>query len=403
MATVLNIEAADLNSQSRPNSGFGSVSVDEFGTILAQKSKTVASKLGVDVNTATGTVSDALGTVGKYGISATGLESAGYLKPGTVDRYLSDPSQLSNVLGSSAVWTGKAGVNTLDNVLGNAGLQTDIQSDIYKTAFGGLKSAGTITGLESSEVVGSLTNVAADFGVDNTSAWLDNDIADAAMGLDMDLAARSGMLSTDFVSSKAAGLLSGDLGGLTSGFSVDNLSSFTGAGDIASLANNPLSSLASSIGGISIVQGAAGQILGGSAAALASSVLSGNLSGLLSGALGGAFGSLFSGFSGFGGGGGPKVQPPQTVTPQQVAQTINRAGIDSAMTSLIGNAKVAAPNFTGVLNASAFNLPSLSGLAAQAKEYVTTQPVSYCSGAPELINPTQSECEAAGGTWISVA
>ena len=402
MATVLNVTAQDLNSQTRPNAGFGSVTADEFGTILAQKSKTVAASLGVDVDTAASTISNALGTVGKYGISAAGLESAGYLKPGTVDRYLSDPSQLSNVLGSSAVWTGKDGINTLDNVLGNAGLQTDMQADIFNTAFNGLKSAGTITGLETSDVVGSLTSVAADFGVDNVSDWLDNDIADAAMGLDMDMVARSGMLSTDFVSSKAAGLLSGDLGGLASGFSVDNLSSFTDSLDLGSLANNPISNLASSIGGISIVQGAAGQILGGNAMALASSVLGGSAAQLL-GNLSGAFGSLFGGLGGLGGGGGPKVRPPQTVTPQQVAQTINRAGIDSAMTALIGNAKVATPNFSGVLDASAFNLPSLSGLATQAKEYITSQPASYCSGAPELINPTQAECEAAGGTWISVA
>lgn len=399
MASVLNITAQDLNSQTRPNAGFGSVTADEFGTMLAQKSKTVASSLGVDVTAATSTVSNALGTVGKYGMSAAGLESAGYLKPGTVDRYLDDPAQLSNVLSSSAVWTGKNGVNTLDNVLGNAGLQTDMQADIYNTAFNGLKSAGTITGLESSDVVGSLTNVAADFGIDNTSAWLDNDIADAAMGLDMDMAARSGMLSTDFVSGKAAGLLSGDLGGLASGFSVDNLSSFTGGLDLGNLANNPISNLASSIGGISIVQGAAGQILGGNATALASSVLGGAAQ--LLGNLSGAFGSLFGGLSG--GGGGPKVRPPQTVTPQAVAQTINRAGIDSAMTALIGNAKVATPNFSGVLDASAFNLPSLSGLATQAREFITSQPASYCSGAPELINPSQAECEAAGGTWISVA
>lgn len=401
MATVLNITAQDLNSQIRPVLGFGSVTQDEFGTILAQKSKTVASNLGVDVTTATSTISDALGTVGKYGITATGLESAGYLKPGTVDRYLGDPSQLSNVLSSSAVWTGKEGVNTLDNVLGNASLQTDMQSEIYTTAFSGLKSTGTITGLESSDVVGSLTSVAADFGVGNTTAWLDNNIADAAMGLDMDMAARSGMLSTDFVSSKAAGLLSGDLGGLTSGFSVDNLSSFTGAADLTSLASNSISSLASSIGGINIVQGAAGQILGGNALSLASSVLSGGAAQLL-GNLAGAFGSLFSGFSGFSGG-GPKVQAPKIVVPQQISQTINRAGIDAAMTALIGNAKVATPNFTGVLNASAFNLPSLSGLVNETKQYITTANVSYCSGAPELINPSQAECEAAGGTWISVA
>lgn len=390
MPNCFSINTKDLATQIKPESSFGSVSVDEFGTMLAQKSKTVANSMGVDVTTSLSTVSDTLGAVGKYGISASNLENSGYLKPGTVERFVDDPDAgtLTEVLNSSAVWTGKNGVNTLDNVLGNDILQTNMQGEIYNTAFNGLKSAGAITGLESSDVVGSLTNVAADFGVDNTTAWLDNDIADAAMGLNMDITARSGLLSTDFVANKATSLLSTDI--------ATTVQNQLGA-DLSNLSNNSFSQLAGSIGGISVVQGAAGEILGGAQAAL-SSVL-GNLSGVL-GNLSGAFGSLFGGGL-FAGGGGAKVQPPRVITPPAVTQTINRSGIDSVVSGLIGNAKVAAPNYTGVLNATAFSLPSLSGIT-QVASNLTSGPVTVtrCDGAPELIGPTRQECEAAGGTWV---
>jgi hypothetical protein len=388
MPSVLSITAQDLATQIRPVTGVGSVSVDEFGTILAQKSKTVASQMGVDVSTASSTISDTLGKVGQYGMTPTQLETSGYLKPGTVDRYLSSgTNSLSSVLNSSNVWTGKEGVNTVDTLLGNSELQTSIQSQAFNTSLNQLKSNNIISGLESSNVVGSITNVASEYGVDNTSAWLNNDIADAAMGLDMDMLARSGSLSTDFVANKANSLLSTDIA-----TTVQNQL----GGDLSGLANNSFSQLASSIGGISVVQGAAGQILGGAADALGSVL--GNLSGVLGG-LSGAFSGLFGGAS-FAGG-GAKVKPPRVITPQAVTQTINRSGIDSVMTALIGNAKVAAPNYTGILDASAFQLPSLSGLT-QAAASLTGGPVTVCrcDGAPELIAPTQQECEAAGGTWI---
>jgi hypothetical protein len=388
MPSILSITTQDLASQIKPSAGFGSVSADEFGTMLAQKSKTVASNMGVDVTTALSTVDPAAG-IGKYGISAANLESSGYLKPGTVDRYLSDPAQLETVLSSSSVWTGKSGVNTLSNVLGNDALQTDMQADIYSTAFNGLKSAGSITGLENSEVVGSLTNVAADFGVDNTTAWLDNNIADAAMGLNMDMVARSGMLSTDFIANKASSLLNTDI--------ASTIQNQLG-GDLSGLANNAFSQLASSIGGISVVQGAGGQILGGAADALSS--LASSASGLL-GNLSGHFGSLFGSATGAATS-AAKISVPKVITPPEVTQTIDRSGIESAMQGLVNNAKVALPNYTGIVDAASFSLPSLSGLTDDiAQQIGNGSPVEVCRciGADELIGPTKEECEAAGGTW----
>lgn len=386
MSSILSVNVEDLANQLKPNTSIGSVSADQFGTILAQKSKTVANTLGVDINSTLDTISSATG-VGKYGLSASTLERSGFLKPGTVDRYLDNPAQLSSVLNSPAVWTGKEGINSVSNLLGNELKQTDIVSTAFNTSLKDLQSANILSGTEASNVVGSITNVASSFGIDNTKAWLNNDIADAAMGLDMDLAARAGGFSVDFATSKATSLIPADIGSLAS--SIDT-----------SALGNQFNQLASSIGGVSAIQGAAGQLLGGVTGALDS--VMGNLSGVL-GNLSGAFGSLFGGVGNmFGSGGGAKIKPAATVVPQAVTQTVNRSGVDAAITALIGNAKVAAPNYTGILNASAFQLPSLSGLAQAAANVTGSNSVvvGRCDGAPELIGPTRAECEAAGGTWV---
>lgn len=383
---ILSVNVEDLANQLKPAIGVGSVSADQLGTILAQQSKTVANTLGVDIGSTLSTISSSTG-LGKYGISPASLETSGFLKPGTVDRYLDDPAQLTNVLNSPAVWTGKDGVNSVSNLLGNEVKQTEIITTAFNTSLKDLQSANILSGLEDANVVGALTNVTSQFGIDNTKDWLNNDIADAAMGLDMDNLARAGGYSVDFANSKATSLIPTDINNLTSAFDAGAM-------------QDTFNQLAGSIGGISVIQGAAGQLLGGATDALNS--VMGNLSGVL-GNLSGAFGNLFGGVgSMFGSGGGAKIKPAAIVTPPAVTQTVTRSGVDAAVTALIGNAKVAAPNYTGILNASAFQLPSLSGLAQTAANLTgsRTVVVGRCNGAPELIAPTKQECEAAGGTWV---
>jgi hypothetical protein len=384
---ILSVNVNDLSNQLTPNTGVGTVSAEQLGTILAQKSKTVANTLGVDATSTLSTISSTTG-VGKYGISPNTLEKSGFLKPGTVDRYLDDPAQISTVLNSQSVWTGKDGINSVNNLLGDEVKQTDIMTTAFNTSLKDLQSANILTGSESPDVVGSITNVASSFGVDNTKSWLNNDIADAAMGLDMDNLARAGGYSVDFALTKASSLLSSGISQLTSMLDSGTISS-------------AFSQLASSVGGVSAIQGAAGQLLGGASDALDS--VMGSLSSA-SGDLSGAFGSLFGGVSNMLSG-GAKVKPARVIVPPAVTQTVNRAAVDEAMTALIGNAKVAAPNYTGLVNASAFSLPSLSGLSNFsdniAQEIGNGGPVEICRciGADELISPTKSECEAAGGTW----
>jgi len=68
---------------------------------------------------------------GKYGFNATQLETAGLVKPGTASKFLSQgANELTDVLKSPAVWTGKSGINSLDGLLSSPAAQTLAQQDL---------------------------------------------------------------------------------------------------------------------------------------------------------------------------------------------------------------------------------------------------------------------------------
>jgi hypothetical protein len=117
------------------------------------------------VGTATGQdfsqFTNAVGT-GKYGFNATQLETAGLLKPGTASTFLGQGSnELTDVLKSPAVWTGKGGINNLDSLLSNPAAQNFTQQDLMSKGLGAAKSLGVpIDGLNPKDLGG----VAANFG-----------------------------------------------------------------------------------------------------------------------------------------------------------------------------------------------------------------------------------------------
>ena len=86
------------------------------------------------VGTATGQdfsqITNAVGA-GKYGFNATQLETAGLVKPGTASKFLSQGNnELTDVLKSPAVWTGKGGIDSLDSLLSNPAAQNLTQQDL---------------------------------------------------------------------------------------------------------------------------------------------------------------------------------------------------------------------------------------------------------------------------------
>jgi hypothetical protein len=117
----------------------------------------VGTSTGQDFTQAT----DSVG-VGKFGLNATQLETAGLLKPGTASTYLAGgANQLINVLKSPAVWTGKGGINNLDSLLSNPAAQNLTQQKLMSS---GLAAAGTlgvpINGLNPKELAGISANFA---------------------------------------------------------------------------------------------------------------------------------------------------------------------------------------------------------------------------------------------------
>jgi len=239
-----------------------------------------------------------------------------------------------------------------------------------------------------------LGNVAGDIG-DFTGGLTDTvGLGDVSFG-DIGFGDITGSLG-DFAGGfgNALGQFGSDLGSFVTGGAGELLGQITGGfadlggeifGDLTGSLTGSLGDLAGSIGGISAISDVAGNLIGG-------------VGGAIGGALGNVFGSLLGGIGGLFGGGS---SGPVTITPPAVTQTVQRSGIDNVVTNLIGNPKVPSPNYTGIVQASNFQLPSLSGITDTFSNAVASdQPIEVCSCSdPTLIGPTQAECEAAGGKW----
>jgi len=110
--------------------------------------------------------------VGKFGFNATQLETAGLLKPGTASTYLASGSnQLTDVLKSPAVWTGKGGINNLDSLLSNPAAQNLTQQNLMSS---GLAAAGTLGVPINSLIPKDLSGISANFAKSSAESadWL---------------------------------------------------------------------------------------------------------------------------------------------------------------------------------------------------------------------------------------
>jgi hypothetical protein len=154
--------------------------------------------------------------IGEFGISASQLEGAGFLKPGTVQTYLKDPAQLQSVLSSPSVWTGKAGVGNLGSLLADPALQSVTQNEIMVSALDGLRSAGVVTGSERPQDLASFVQTASRFGVNDTVAWIKG-AAPPDITTEINSVAKSAQYAVNFVNNKATELVAGgiQLGGFT--------------------------------------------------------------------------------------------------------------------------------------------------------------------------------------------
>jgi len=159
------INVADFAKQGPALSGIGNMSLPDVTGALAQASKLVGQGAG--------TISNALGA-GKFGFDAGQLERAGLVKPGTAAAFLAaGENDLTSVLKSPTVWTGKDGVKGLDGLLGNSGLQDKVQQGLMKTGLNDLKSIGIPTDKLTPQALSGLATNAAK-SVSDTANWAKN-------------------------------------------------------------------------------------------------------------------------------------------------------------------------------------------------------------------------------------
>jgi hypothetical protein len=187
------LDTASFLEQLPAELSVGSLDVTQVTGLLAQTR--------LDVGQAFDQVSLDKG-IGEYGFTASQLEGAGFLKPGTVQTFLKDPAQLQSVLASPTVWTGKSGIGNLGSLLSDPALQSLTQNEIMVTALDGLRSAGVVTGTESPRELASFVQTASKFGVNTTLDWI-NGAAPPDITSEINSVAKSAQFAVNFVDTKA--------------------------------------------------------------------------------------------------------------------------------------------------------------------------------------------------------
>lgn len=133
-------------------SAIGPMSVPEVNGVLAQAKNLVGQ--------ASTTISNNKG-LGSFGFDLKQLETAGYVKPGVAALAAQGASLFSSVAKSPAAWTGKDGIKSATDLLGNAGKQSQIQQDLMTKGVAGLGAVGVpVQNLSSQGIAGMALNAA---------------------------------------------------------------------------------------------------------------------------------------------------------------------------------------------------------------------------------------------------
>lgn len=127
------IGIADYAKQATALTGIAGMNVPQTTGVLAQAKNLVGQAPDVLTNSK---------GLGSFGLDASQLERAGYLKPGTSKLLAAGASTLSSVLKSPAVFTGKDGITTVNSLLSNEGAQSKIQQSLMASGTAGLEQLG---------------------------------------------------------------------------------------------------------------------------------------------------------------------------------------------------------------------------------------------------------------------
>jgi len=156
------INPGDFAKQLPGLASIGSITPSQVTGVLAQAGKLTGQPADMLTN--------AVG-LGNFGLNAKQLETAGYVKPGTAAKYLSTgQNSLTSVLKSPSVWTGKDGINEVQNLLTNPAAQNKIQQGLMTTGLEQVKQLGLPTDKLNPQLLSGVALNAAK-SVTDTLAW----------------------------------------------------------------------------------------------------------------------------------------------------------------------------------------------------------------------------------------
>ena len=229
--------------------------------------------------------------VGQYGLSCTQLEQAGYVKPGTWQRFIFDPEPLTSVLSSPGIWSGFKGVNSAVDFLSNPNLQTNAQTTLLQNGYNGLVSAGVINPATTQAITDSVGQVFTQSGLQTLSSLsaitgaslsVPQSVSTALLGTPLSSLLSTPLTNVSSITSGAINTLNTGLSSLTNLSGIASKLTNTAVGDVGALVAN-----AGRFG--TAATAAWNQLSSGSI-----STLTGGLTSLASGTLGNITGSLSS-------------------------------------------------------------------------------------------------------------
>jgi hypothetical protein len=194
------IDAENYETQDSATVSVGSIEPEQVTGMLAQ--------VRVESDQEFNVISDE--GVGAYKLTPEQLEEAGYLKPGTVEIYLSDgTATATEILTSPAVWTGQAGVTSVNALLVDPKLQAAVQTDLYQTSLQQLRSAGIVTGSEDPAKLAGLVQAGSKYGPDVVKSWVQGTLSNSPLVASVNQLVRGAQYAVDFSNQKVSDALKG--------------------------------------------------------------------------------------------------------------------------------------------------------------------------------------------------
>lgn len=145
--------------------------------------------------------------VGKFGLDAQQLELSGILKPGmaslvgATNQITGAVNSLTSVLSSPAAFTGKLGINKVDDLLSSVAKQDFLQQDLMNKGLNAVSELGIpIDKLDPGALAGTALNAAK--SITDTFNWATGGDIGSALKSQFDQVARAAEFATSFADSK---------------------------------------------------------------------------------------------------------------------------------------------------------------------------------------------------------